>query len=86
MANLSAGQLASLSADLQRKYSAVRTSVPLNKTQFLAGLTLVDEELEALEVALFTAAPQNIKDWMTSAPGAIRQMIVETAVARKEGL
>ena len=87
MANLSAGALSDVFYQAMSDFSGIRREVPINKPQFKAFMTIVDEELEATEIAIAQAIPAGPgKTWIMANPEVARALIVMVEEKRQEEL
>ena len=87
MANLSAAALADVFLQAMSDFSSIRKEVPINKPQFKAFMTIVDEQLEAAEIAIAQAIPVGPgKTWLMANPEVARALIVMVEIKRQEEL
>lgn len=87
MANLTAGQLVGVLHDVWRRFSAEFREIPINKSQFLAFGTIVDNALEQAEIDIVQAIPAGPgKDWLMANPEVGRWLMELIEKKRREVL
>lgn len=87
MANLSNDDILEVRSVISRQFSDVHTETPITKNQLTSLLVLIDEQIEAAEIAIVQAIPDGEeKDWLVSHPAISRSIVEEIARKRKEVL
>lgn len=87
MARLTRKQLAEVRDALANEFSAVRTSIPVNKAELDTVLDEIDVEMESAEMTIFgRLSAGRAKTWLQQNQSIGRRLIEEVVQKRKEEL
>lgn len=88
MASLTTQQLGEVKADIMRQWSRTRTPTPITKPELSSLLTIMDDELNAAEVAVIAAIPgaHPGRQWLIDNQQIARQVLELVEAKRKDVL
>jgi hypothetical protein len=87
MATLSGANLDAVWIEVMRKYSNLRTEVPVNKNKLKTGMQQIDSLLEASELTIFQGIlDADVKSWLQSNQSVGRDIIVMIEQKRRDTL